>query len=202
LPFENKGENISVADYISKLKVAQEGIIRRAQKHQDNMVQKYLEKGDTTSHPFEVGDLVLWKYPTAAPTKLSAAWKGLLVVIERYNDVYEIQDLISDKITKVSRCDLKKYQNDILGIPARRVAQVHADRFCAVFQTDWQRETMKQWLVQIPVILMDTTHNVTRYRGIFLTTIMVIRPNSGGCDGIRYNGIPFGVACKRQASAF
>jgi len=67
----------------------------------------------------------------------------------------------------------------------------HADRFCAVFQTDWQRETMKQWLVQIPVILMDTTHNVTRYSGIFLTTIMVIRPNSGwGCDGIRYNGIP------------
>jgi hypothetical protein len=52
----------------------------------------------------------------------------------------------------------------------------HADRFCAVLQTDWQRNTMKQWLAEIPVILMDTTHNVTRYSGIFLTTIMVIRP--------------------------
>ena len=46
---------------------------------------------------------------------------------EEHRNTRIIQDLISDKITKVSRSDLKKYQNDILGIPARRVAQVDLD---------------------------------------------------------------------------
>ena len=66
-----------------------------------------------------------------------------------------------------------------------------SDVFCLVCQTQWQEEVMKSCLRQNPIILMDTTHNITKHRSIFLTTLMVVRPNAEWArTGVRYNGIP------------
>ena len=65
-------------------------------------------------------------------------------------------------------------ENMRTGIRHYQPRLTNADRFCAVFQTDWQRKTMKRWLAEIPIILMDTTHNVGNHTENFTK---VFKPN-------------------------
>ena len=58
-------------------------------------------------------------------------------------------------------------------VPKRRPG----DTFHVVIQKDWQRQVMLECINENQLILMDTTHGTTTYRDMFLTTLMVIRPN-------------------------
>jgi hypothetical protein len=65
-----------------------------------------------------------------------------------------------------------------------------SDVFCLVYQTQWQEEVMKSRFRQNLIIPMDTTHNITKHRSIFLTTLMVVRPSAEWeHTGVRYIGI-------------
>ena len=53
-------------------------------------------------HEYNVGDYVLLSYPSRPPTKLAGLYRGPLMIHRRIReDIYEVLDLITDKIYQV-----------------------------------------------------------------------------------------------------
>ena len=95
-----------VSDYLRQLKQGQESIILASQAYLIKQAQKQDNRAKvidpTKSIIFKAGDYVLLTYPSRPPTKLSAMYRGPLIVLERKrDDMFQLQDLISEKVLTV-----------------------------------------------------------------------------------------------------
>ena len=77
---KNSNEKTTYEDYIQELNTELRMIASKSVAYQDKVISERLSKSLENPTTFEVGDLVLVSYPERPPDKLTAVWRGPLVV--------------------------------------------------------------------------------------------------------------------------
>jgi hypothetical protein len=97
-------ETVPMAAYLSKLKEKQLVLIRETQLYLDKRTAERDARAEVIVDlpVYQVGDYVLLTYPSRPPTKLAGLYRGPMTVHKKMrNDIYEVLDLISNKIFQV-----------------------------------------------------------------------------------------------------
>ena len=94
---------IPVSDYLRSLQESQLNLIKLSQQHLESCTSKRDSRVDITkASDYGVGDYVLLSYPSRPPNKLAGLYRGPLVVHRKLRgDIYEVLDLITDRIYQV-----------------------------------------------------------------------------------------------------
>lgn len=85
-------------EHLQELKVCQTLVIEASRQHLAKSFPK--TKAEAVAKPeYEVGDFILMSYPNRPPSKLSAKYRGPLLVTEKYReDMYQVRDLITSRV--------------------------------------------------------------------------------------------------------
>jgi len=125
---------IPTSDYLEMLKVKQLRLIQESQRYlEENAVTREGKGNLIIDYPlFDVGDYVLLSYPSRPPSKLAGIYRGPLVIHRRIRkDLYEVRDLISDKVSEVhiSRLHALKVPNTATDADILSLAGLDHDEF-------------------------------------------------------------------------
>jgi Chromo (CHRromatin Organisation MOdifier) domain/Integrase zinc binding domain/Integrase core domain len=92
-----------VSEYLKVLQAQQLSLIQTSREYVEKRHRKHDEKIDVSVRPnYDEGDYVLLSYPSRPPSKLSGLYRGPLVIHRRIrDDIYEVMDLITEKIYQV-----------------------------------------------------------------------------------------------------
>lgn len=99
-------------DYIVALSEAQSDIVDAARQHQQSVIDAYLAKSPEGPTEFAAGDYVLVSYPDRPPSKLHPRWRGPMLVVDRADTVYQVQDMNTLKVSPVHVSRLKSFNDD------------------------------------------------------------------------------------------
>ena len=115
-------KSISVSDYLSQLNQQLYHIISASNEYLNkrwNIIDN--KEGDKQ---FNQGDYVLVSYPTRRPSKLSAKYRGPMIVVERSRNKYKCIDVLSNVVSEydVSRLFLFR-DTSVLDLPIKDVAR-------------------------------------------------------------------------------
>jgi hypothetical protein len=105
---------VAVSEYLGKLQETQLELIRVSREHLEGQArQRDARLPLEYTVDFQVGDYVLLAYPSRPPNKLSAMYRGPLRIVSRErSDLYELLDLVSNKLLKVHLSRLRKLHLD------------------------------------------------------------------------------------------
>jgi len=94
---------IVVSDYLKALQSKQLSLIQATQAYiKDKMEKRDAKVSIIDKRNFDVGDYVLLSYPSRPPSKLAGLYRGPLIVHRKLReDIYEVMDLITDRIYQV-----------------------------------------------------------------------------------------------------
>jgi hypothetical protein len=110
LPTQNNdSEHITYEDHIQELNEHLKDIASVSAQHQKKIFDAYLQKSPIDPTTFNVGELVLVSYPDRPPDKLTANWRGPLVVQSVENQTYFCQDLITLHVSPFFVDRLKRF---------------------------------------------------------------------------------------------
>ena len=92
-----------MSDYLKALQSKQLSLIQATQAYIKNKIEKRDAKVSIIDkRNFDVGDYVLLSYPSRPPSKLAGLYRGPLIVHRKLReDIYEVMDLITDRIYQV-----------------------------------------------------------------------------------------------------
>ena len=105
---KNPNERTTYEDYIQELNSELRTIASKSVTFQDKVIRDRMAKSPENPTTFEVGDLVLVSYPERPPDKLTAVWRGPLVVQKVENQTYTCQDLVTMQLAPYFVTRLKK----------------------------------------------------------------------------------------------
>jgi Chromo (CHRromatin Organisation MOdifier) domain/Integrase zinc binding domain/Integrase core domain len=95
---------VQTSEYLETLRMNQLRLIQASQKYLEENAVIREGKGNviTDYENFDIGDYVLLSYPSRPPSKLAGLYRGPLVIHRRNRkDIYEVRDLITDKVSEV-----------------------------------------------------------------------------------------------------
>jgi len=101
---ESSDASVPATEYLKKLKEKQLELIQASQKFLQDNAEKREEKSDLIVElpEYDVGDYVLLSYPSRPPTKLAGLYRGPMMVHKKIRkDIYEVLDLITNKVSQV-----------------------------------------------------------------------------------------------------
>jgi hypothetical protein len=104
-------ETVPVADYLLKLKEKQMVLIRESQLFLEQQANKREGKSNVVVDlpEYQLGDYVLLTYPSRPPTKLAGLYRGPMIIHKKIRkDIYEVLDLITNKVSQVHLSRLHK----------------------------------------------------------------------------------------------
>ena len=101
----------TVEDYVQQLNEMHGFIVEASQRHQAGKIAKYLAKSPEHPTKFDVGDYVLVSYPDRTPSKLHPRWRGPLCVVSVQSNLYQCQDLTTQKLLSFDVSRLKKFKS-------------------------------------------------------------------------------------------
>ena len=111
-------------------------LIARSQRHQESVVSERLAKSPPNPTEYEVGDYVLISYTNRPPSKLTARWRGPLLVIAKEGNTYDCQDLCTLRIQRMDISRLKLFQSGISVTEMKELAARDSDEFVVEFIVD------------------------------------------------------------------
>jgi hypothetical protein len=97
-------ETVPLAEYLLKLKEKQIILIKESQKFLMQRAESRESKSNIVEDlpEYQVGDYVLLSYPSRPPSKLAGMYRGPMIIHKKVRkDIYEVLDLISNKISQV-----------------------------------------------------------------------------------------------------
>jgi hypothetical protein len=96
-------DGVVVSDYLKQLQTVQLELIQKSKDHLEaSAIHRDASVILDPSTTFQAGDYVLLSYPSRPPSKLSALYRGPMQIVARNrSDLYEVLDLVSNKILKV-----------------------------------------------------------------------------------------------------
>ena len=124
-----KRKYLSSAEYIRILGIMQKRLIARSQKFQQKVVDQRLAENPAEPTMYDAGDYVLVSYPVRAPSKLTAKWKGPMIVVDRKHNIYSVQDLCSLQVQQVDVSRMKSFRGELTRMEMQALAARDGDEY-------------------------------------------------------------------------
>jgi reverse transcriptase-like protein/integrase-like protein/chromodomain-containing protein len=121
---------VPVSAYISQLTSQLEDIAEASRQHQSaHLARRRQADPHAVPRIFVEGDFVLVSYPSRPPSKLSPRWRGPFLILERQNNTYVCQDILTNSTLTFDASRLVQWEESAVPLAlrdeARKAAALH-----------------------------------------------------------------------------